>query len=170
MIAYVLLLCLGVAFADKPAPTTAAPAYPQPASSEAGTIAEVVASDSRFSTLLSAVSAADLAETLSGDGPFTVFAPNNQAFDGVTGLADLVADKEALTKVLLRHVVSGSAVLGKDVPPGDTELETAGGEKITVSRRENYIFVTAEKGDEASVVEFDIEASNGVIHAINAVI
>merc|ERR1719173_268109 len=77
--------------------------YPFPT----GNIAEIVTGDDRFSTLLAAVQAAGLAETLSGDGPFTVFAPTNDAFAKVPKetLDGLLADKEALTKVLLRHVV-----------------------------------------------------------------
>merc|ERR1712088_1136327 len=77
------------------------------------TIAELVVSDSRFSTLLAAVKAADLVETLSGDGPFTVFAPTNAAFEKVPkeALAGLLENKEELTKVLLRHVVP-SAIQG----------------------------------------------------------
>merc|ERR1711936_1447414 len=98
------------------------------------TIAELVVSDSRFSTLLAAVKAADLVETLSGEGPFTVFAPTNAAFEKVPkeALAGLLENKEELTKVLLRHVVP-SAIQGKNIPPGTTNLATAGGEKIDVT-------------------------------------
>merc|ERR1711997_1259106 len=77
------------------------------------TLAELVVSEPRFSTLLAAVKAADLVETLSGDGPFTVFAPTNAAFEKVPkeALAGLLENKEELTKVLLRHVVP-SAIQG----------------------------------------------------------
>merc|ERR1711997_830025 len=94
------------------------------------TIAELVVSNPNFSTLLAAVKAADLVDTLSGEGPFTVFAPTNSAFEKVPtdALNSLLADKEALTAVLLRHVVPGAALQGKNIPPGDTKLETAGGE------------------------------------------
>merc|ERR1712242_317400 len=133
------------------------------------TIAELVVSEPRFSTLLAAVKAADLVDTLSGEGPFTVFAPTNEAFAKVPedALAGLLADKDALTAVLLRHVVPGAALQGKNIPPGDTKLETAGGEEITVTR-DNYIKITSRAGS-AHVVLFDVLASNGVVHAVNSV-
>merc|ERR1712168_1399491 len=100
------------------------------------TIAELVSTNPKFSTLLAAVKAAGLVDTLAGEGPFTVFAPTNSAFEKVPAdaLNSLLADKEALTAVLLRHVVPGAALQGKNIPTGDTELETAGGEEITVTR------------------------------------
>merc|ERR1719295_1697478 len=102
------------------------------------TIAELVVSDPRFSTLLAAVKAAGLVDTLSGPGPFTVFAPTNAAFEKVPkeALSGLLENKDELTKVLLRHVVP-TAIQGKNIPPGTTELDTAGGEKIAVTRDES---------------------------------
>merc|ERR1719184_318346 len=99
-----------------------------------GNIAEVVSGDERFSTLLAAVQAAGLAGTLSGDGPFTVFAPTNDAFAKIPEetLNGLLADKDALTAVLLRHVVPGAALKAREVPKGTTTLKTAGGEEIDV--------------------------------------
>merc|ERR1712086_289506 len=110
------------------------------------TIAELVVGNPNFSTLLAAVKAADLVETLSGEGPFTVFAPTNSAFEKVPAdaLSGLLADKEALTAVLLRHVVPGAALQG------------------------NYIHITSSAGT-ADVVLFDVIASNGVVHAVNSV-
>merc|ERR1712128_105398 len=133
------------------------------------TIAELVVGNPNFSTLLAAVKAADLVDTLSGEGPFTVFAPTNAAFSKVPeeALNGLLADKEALTAVLLRHVVPGSALQGKNIPPGDTKLKTAGGEEITVTR-DKYIHITSSAGS-ADVVLFDVVASNAVVHAVNAV-
>merc|ERR1719233_395416 len=133
------------------------------------TIAELVVGNPNFSTLLAAVKAADLVDTLSGEGPFTVFAPTNSAFEKVPAdaLNSLLADKEALTAVLLRHVVPGAALQGKNIPPGDTKLETAGGEEITVTR-DNYVKITSSAGS-AHVVLFDVLASNGVVHAVNSV-
>merc|ERR1711935_731835 len=133
------------------------------------TIAELVVGNPNFSTLLAAVKAAGLVETLSGEGPFTVFAPTNSAFEKVPAdaLSGLLADKEALTAVLLRHVVPGAALQGKNIPPGATKLETAGGEEITVTR-DNYIHITSSAGT-ADVVLFDVIASNGVVHAVNSV-
>jgi uncharacterized surface protein with fasciclin (FAS1) repeats len=133
-------------------------------------IAELVVASPQFSTLLAAVQAAGLVDTLAGEGPFTVFAPTNSAFDKIPAetLNGLLADKEALTAVLLRHVVPGAALQGKNVPPGETPLETAGGETITADRGQ-FIKVKSAAG-EAYVTAFDVIASNGVIHAIDTVI
>merc|ERR1712087_211898 len=89
------------------------------------TIAELVVSEPRFSTLLAAVKAADLVDTLGGEGSFTVFAPTNEAFKKVPeeALTGLLADKEGLKAVLLRHVVP-SSLEGKNIPPGTTALTT----------------------------------------------
>merc|ERR1712042_150620 len=134
-----------------------------------GNIAEIATGDERFSTLLAAVVAADLAGTLSGEGPFTVFAPTNDAFAKIPAdtLNGLLADKEALTKVLLRHVVPGT-VFAKGVC--SKERKTAGGEKIR-SETSYYtgIKVFSDYG-EAKVVVADVIATNGVIHAIDTVI
>merc|ERR1711974_304710 len=133
------------------------------------TIAELVVGNPDFSTLLAAVKAADLVETLSGEGPFTVFAPTNSAFEKVPAdaLNGLLADKEALTAVLLRHVVPGAALKARKIPRGDTKVATAGGEEITVTR-DKYIKITSIAGF-AHVVLFDVLASNGVVHAVDTV-
>merc|ERR1712244_167396 len=104
------------------------------------TIAELVVSEPRFSTLLAAVKAADLVDTLSGEGSFTVFAPTNDAFKKVPeeALTGLLANKEALKAVLLRHVVP-SAIQGKNIPPGSTVLNTVGGDEISVTRDHNNL-------------------------------
>merc|ERR1719331_3087621 len=133
-------------------------------------IADLVVASPQFSTLLAAVKAAGLVDTLASAGPFTVFAPTNAAFDKIPAetLNGLLEDKEALTAVLLRHVVPEAALKGKDVPPGTTPLKTAGGEEIAAVRS-NFIQITSSAG-EAYVTAFDIEASNGIIHAIDTVI
>ena len=133
------------------------------------TIAELVVETPCFGTLLAAVQAADLVETLSGEGPFTVFAPNNAAFAKIPTetLDGLLADKEALTGVLLRHVVPGAALKALEVPEGTNSLTTAGGEDIEVTR-DRYITIKSSAG-EAGVIAFDIVASNGVIHMVNSV-
>eukprot|EP00088_Acartia_fossae_P042581 TRINITY_DN4475_c0_g1_i8.p1 TRINITY_DN4475_c0_g1~~TRINITY_DN4475_c0_g1_i8.p1 ORF type:complete len:165 (-),score=36.49 TRINITY_DN4475_c0_g1_i8:204-698(-) len=129
-------------------------------------IVEIASGDPRFSTLVTAVVAADLVDTLKGAGPFTVFAPTNDGFANIPedDLSDLLANKEQLTKVLLRHVVPGK-IQACDIPQGKTEVETADGEKVTITREGNNISV-----ESASVVIPDIMASNGVIHVIDAVI
>merc|ERR1711878_25193 len=134
------------------------------------TLAELVVSEPRFSTLLAAVKAADLVETLNGEGAFTVFAPTNEAFKKVPAdaLAGLLANKEELKKVLLRHVVP-STILGKNIPPGTTTLDTASGDKIDVTRDENNLIQIRSTAGTAYVVLFDVIASNGVVHAVNSV-
>merc|ERR1711972_151104 len=99
-------------------------------------IAELAIATPQLSTLLAAVKAAGLVDTLAGEGPFTVFAPTNDAFAKIPEetLNGLLADKDALTAVLLRHVVPGAALKAGDVPVGETKVKTAGGEEITVSR------------------------------------
>merc|ERR1712183_1074707 len=131
-------------------------------------IAEIATGDERFSTLLAAVVAADLAGTLSGEGPFTVFAPTNDAFAKIPEetLNGLLADKEALTAVLLRHVVSGTILSGQ---VGNGEVKTVGGDKIRTKRTYKGIKVASASG-EANVVIADVLATNGVIHAIDSVI
>merc|ERR1711970_666006 len=146
--------------------------YPFPV----GNIAEVVTGDERFSTLLSAVIEADLVETLSTGGPFTLFAPTNDAFAKIPAedLEDLLADKEALTRVLLRHVVPGTFFFNGvtwDI------LATAGGveeDMIATQRFKGGVVkvVSSLNGTrtDARTVEADIIATNGVIHAIDTVI
>merc|ERR1711953_920747 len=134
------------------------------------TLAELVVSEPRFSTLLAAVKAADLVDTLNGEGAFTVFAPTNEAFKKVPedALAGLLANKEELKAVLLRHVVP-SALQGKNIPPGTTDLTTAGGEKIAVTRDINNLIQIKSTAGSAYVVLFDVIASNGVVHAVDSV-
>ncbi len=115
---------------------------------------------------MAALVEADLVETLQGEGPFTVFAPTNEAFaDLLEALeieaADLLAHPQ-LADVLLYHVVSG-AVMSGDLVDG-MEVATAAGETITIDL-EDGVFV-----NESEVVAADIEADNGVIHVINAVL
>merc|ERR1712193_484808 len=132
-------------------------------------IAELAIATPQLSTLLAAVKAAGLVDTLAGAGPFTVFAPTNDAFAKIPedALNGLLADKDALTAVLLRHVVPGAALKAQDVPVGSTDVKTAGGEEITVSRT-RFITVKSSAG-EAGVVAFDVLATNGVVHLVDTV-
>ncbi|MEQ8673946.1 MAG: fasciclin domain-containing protein [Aggregatilineales bacterium] len=138
-------------------------------SMDMGTIVDIASADENFSTLVSAVVAADLAETLSGEGPFTVFAPTNDAFDaafaalGITA-EDLLADTDTLTNILLYHVVSGE-VLAADVV-GLTSATTVQGSDITISVVDGNVFLN----DTVQVIMTDIIASNGVIHVIDGVL
>jgi uncharacterized surface protein with fasciclin (FAS1) repeats len=139
------------------------------ASSERNLVEQAQA-DSRFSILAEAVVAADLAPTLSGAGPFTVFAPTNEAFAallaelGVTQ-AQLLADKPLLTKVLTYHVVAGR-VLKADVPVG-VPIKTLQGGTFTIN---DALVISDQRGRTARIVETDVLVSNGVIHAIDKVI
>ena len=117
-----------------------------------------------FTTLVAAVEAAGLVETLKGEGPFTVFAPTDEAFAALPEgtVAGLLADPEALAAILTYHVVPG-AVMSTDLSDGMTAT-TVNGADITIGTMGG---VTV---NEANVVTADIEASNGVIHVIDAVI
>jgi uncharacterized surface protein with fasciclin (FAS1) repeats len=128
-------------------------------------IVDIAVEDGRFTTLVAAVQAAGLAETLSGEGSFTVFAPTDDAFAALPeGTVEaLLADIPALTDILLYHVVDGK-VMAADV----VELSNA------MTLQGQYVDIKVEDGkvmiDNAEVIITDIEASNGVIHVIDAVI
>lgn len=132
---------------------------------EEPTIAEIAVEDGRFETLVAALSAADLVETLSGEGPFTVFAPTDAAFaalpDGT--VEALLDDIPTLTDILLYHVVAG------EVPAEDvvtlTQAETVQGQPVVVSTMGGGVMV-----NDAEVIQTDVMASNGVIHVIDSVI
>jgi len=130
-----------------------------------GTIVDVAVGAGNFSTLVAAVTAADLVETLSGEGPFTVFAPTDDAFAALpAGVLDallLPENKALLAQILTYHVVSGK-VMAADVTDGD--VATVEGQTIALSTA-NGVTVNG-----ATVVSADVPASNGVIHAIDAVI
>jgi uncharacterized surface protein with fasciclin (FAS1) repeats len=128
-------------------------------------IVETAISAGSFSTLVTAVQAAGLVETLSGEGPFTVFAPTDEAFAQIPEdqLSALLADKEALTSVLTYHVVSGK-VLAEDVVKLSS-AETVNGQSVDIKVEDGKVYV-----DGAQVVSTDIMATNGVIHVIDKVI
>jgi uncharacterized surface protein with fasciclin (FAS1) repeats len=118
-----------------------------------------------FSTLVTAVKAAGLVETLKGEGPFTVFAPTDAAFAKVPTdtLNALLADKAALANVLTYHVVAGK-VMAADVVKL-TSAVTVQGQAVSIEVKNGNVYV-----DGTQVVATDIQASNGVIHVIDAVI
>ena len=149
------------------AETTAPAAETTAGGEELGTIVDVASGNPDFSTLVAAVGAAGLAETLSGEGPFTVFAPTNDAFAALpAGLVDkllLPENKDVLTQILTYHVVSG-AVMAADVAAG--EVPSVEGSPIVVTVDGG----TVKLNDSATVVATDVMASNGVIHVIDAVI
>jgi uncharacterized surface protein with fasciclin (FAS1) repeats len=128
-------------------------------------IVDIAAGNKDFSTLVSLVKAAGLVDTLKGKGPFTVLAPTNAAFAKVPKavLEKLGADKALLTKVLTYHVIAGE-VYAKDLKNGITP-KTVEGETVKVTIKGKTV-----KFNQAKVVIADVKASNGVIHAIDAVI
>jgi len=132
---------------------------------EGKNIVETAIAAGQFDTLVTAVQEAGLVETLSGEGPFTVFAPTDEAFAKIPSedLNALLADKDALTSVLTYHVVAGK-VMAADVVKL-SEAETVQGSTIDINVDDGTVMI-----DGATVVTTDIETSNGVIHVIDSVI
>ncbi len=147
-------------------PPAAAPASAAPAV-VGKTIVDIAAGDTRFSTLVAAVKAAGLVDTLNGAGPFTVFAPTNSAFavlgeDTINGLLK-PENKKALTDILLYHVAAGK-VGSADVVKTHA-VKTVLGRNVNVSLRDGGVFINS-----ARIQIVDIQASNGVIHVIDTVL
>jgi uncharacterized surface protein with fasciclin (FAS1) repeats len=148
--------------ADKPSTTTEA------MSSAAcdNTIVDVAAGNPDFSTLVTAVQKAGLVDTLNGEGPFTVFAPTNEAFAKIPAadLEAILADKAKLTSILTYHVVAGK-VMAADLQPGEQNVKTVEGSEAQV--------IVSDAGAtyaDANITATDVEACNGVIHVIDAVV
>lgn len=133
------------------------------ASAMAADIVEVASQAGSFKTLIAAVQAAGLVDTLKGPGPFTVFAPTDEAFAKIpkAKLDALLKDKAALTKVLTYHVVAGK-VMAADVKAG--KVKTVQGSTFTVKTKDGVML------NKSKVVKTDIAASNGVIHVIDTVL
>ncbi|MCS6949019.1 MAG: fasciclin domain-containing protein [bacterium] len=129
------------------------------------TIVDIAVNAGSFKTLVQAVQAAGLVETLSGPGPFTVFAPTDEAFAKIPAetLQAVLADREKLTAILTYHVVPGK-LMAADVV-NSTQLQTVQGQSITIRAEGGSVMV-----DNANILQTDIEADNGVIHVIDAVI
>ncbi len=142
-------------------------------------IVAVAAADDNFSTLVAAVKAAGLVETLSGEGPFTVFAPTNDAFAklpaGTVESLLLPENKDALTGILTYHVVAGKfeaaavidAINGNN---GSFTVPTVQGGNIVLGLVDGKVVLTDTKGGTSTVVIADVAASNGVIHALDTVV
>jgi len=130
-------------------------------------------------TLVAAVKAAGLVDTLEGKGPFTVFAPTNEAFDKLpAGTVDTLLkpeNKETLVKILENHVVAGK-VTSKELIKmikaghGKAELKTLSGGVLTASLMDGKVMLTDEKGGMATVTIADVYQSNGIIHVVDAVL
>lgn len=151
-----------------PAPTaepTQAPVVEPTPEPQPQTIVDIAVADGRFSTLVTALQAAGLVDTLKGDGPFTVFAPTDEAFAKFTAgtVEALLADIPALTDILLYHVANGKA-LAADVV-GLSTVDTLNGIPVKVTVTDGKVFL-----NESQVVITDIAEDNGVIHVIDSVL
>lgn len=144
-----------------------------------GSIVDAAVGNEDFSTLVTALTAADLVSALQGDGPFTVFAPNNAAFgklDSAT-LNSLLEEenKAALAGILTYHVVSGKLAATDVVAAlkkgnGKVTLPTLNSQNITVLQKDGKIWIQDAKGNYSEIIATDVMGSNGVIHVINTVI
>ena len=143
------------------------------------TLVDAAASNKDFSTLVTALKAADLADALSGEGPFTVFAPNNVAFAKIDSetLANLLKPEnvKALTNILTYHVVSGK-LMASDVANalksgnGKVELTALNGQTVTAVSKDGKIFLEDSQGNMSEIIATDVAGSNGVIHVISSVV
>ena len=145
----------------------AAPAHARPAApaNAPSTIVDTAVAAGQFTTLVSLVKQAGLAETLAGNGPYTVFAPTDAAFTKVPKktLEALAQDKAMLKSVLLYHVAKGRLTAKQVVKR--SSIKTLNGERVRVRVRGANVFVNTSK-----VVTADVRASNGIIHAVNRVL
>jgi uncharacterized surface protein with fasciclin (FAS1) repeats len=172
-IALVLAVVSGAAFAAGEPMVGGAAMYPNK------TIAQNASKAKNLTTLVSAVKAAGLVDTLNGKGPFTVFAPTNAAFDALPkGTVDQLMkpdSKAKLKQVLTYHVVPGkldAKQLMADVKKngGKAELTTVEGAKLTVTEDGGKLVLTDAKGNKADIVTADVDQSNGVVHVIDHVL
>ncbi|SDH49091.1 Uncaracterized surface protein containing fasciclin (FAS1) repeats [Flavobacterium omnivorum] len=148
-------------------------------SSFAQNVVEVAVGSENHTTLVAAVKAAGLVDTLTGAGPFTVFAPTNAAFDKLpTGtVASLLepANLKTLQGILTYHVVAGkidskAVVAAIKAGKGKAVLTTVQGGTLTASLKGENVIVTDEKGGVATITAVDLDASNGIIHVIDTVL
>jgi len=142
-------------------------------------VVDIAISSEAHTTLVAAVKAADLVSTLKSDGPFTVFAPTNAAFDAlpegtVTTLLK-PENKDQLTAILTYHVVPGkldAAAVLEAIKAGNgmATVKTVQGGELTAYTKDGNVYLKDENGNEAMVTAVDLEGSNGVVHVINAVV
>lgn len=149
------------------------------AMSPSKTIVQNASKANNLTTLVSAVKEAGLADTLSGKGPFTVFAPTNKAFDKLPkGTVDSLMkpdNKDKLKTILTYHVVPGkfdAAALKADVKKGDGKamLKTVDGKDLTVTEDGGKLVITDAAGNKANIITANVEQSNGVVHVIDHVL
>ena len=144
-----------------------------------GTIVDVAVGNKDFSTLVTALKAADLVGALQGDGPFTVFAPTNDAFAKLDSntLSSLLEAKnqKALANILTYHVISGKLTATDVVSAlksgnGSVDLTALNGQVINVMQKDGKIWLKDLNGNYSEIVATDVMGSNGVIHVINTVV
>ena len=144
-----------------------------------GTIVDVAIGNKNFSTLVTALKSADLVGALQGKGPFTVFAPTNDAFAKIDSktLNSLLEEKnkKVLSNILTYHVISGKLVASDVIAAlnkgnGSVELKALNGQLITVMKKDGKIWLKDSKGNYSEISATDIIGSNGVIHVINTVV
>lgn len=158
--------------------TVVALAFSQTSTAQ-GTIVDAAVGNENFSTLVAALKAGDLVEALQGDGPFTVFAPTNDAFAKIDKetLGNLLKpeNKATLAKILTYHVVSGK-LMAKDVVAalkkgkGKVQVETLAGQTLTVMQKDGKIWLKDQAGNYSEITATDVAGSNGVIHVIDTVV
>ena len=160
-----ILVSIGIVLALALVSCASAPSNDEMASQPS--IAEIAVDDGRFTTLVAALDAAGLVETLSSDGSYTVFAPTDDAFAKLPeGTVEaLLNDIPTLTNILLYHVVSGSVMAADVVGLDGAMVETLSGDSVMVKVDMGNVYI-----NDAQVIITDIEASNGVIHVVDTVI
>ena len=162
---FTLAACSSSSTAEAPA-TAASAAASAPADNSTHTLPEIVSTAEGFATLVTALKASGLDQTLNGAGPFTVFAPTDGAFAALpVGVLDALLkpeNKDALTKILTYHVLS-TAVKAADVTNGD--VATVEGQNVTLTSADGAVTVNG-----ANVIQADVVGKNGVAHAIDAVL
>ncbi len=145
----------------------------------AQTVVDVAVSNKDFSTLVTALKAADLVGALSSEGPFTVFAPNNDAFAKIDAetLGNLLKPEnvKALSNILTYHVVSGKLMASDVVSAlesgyGKVELTALNGQNFTARSKDSKIYLEDSQGNMSEIIATDVAGSNGVIHVINSVV
>ncbi|MDG1572913.1 fasciclin domain-containing protein [Robiginitalea sp. M366] len=182
-LALTTLLALSCGQSQKNSEPTASLAQNQEMAQEAWnsdpTLVGVASNNEQFSTLVAAIGAADLAGTLNSPGPFTVFAPTNEAFEKLppATLENLLQpeNRSKLIQILTYHVVPGKYTASQVMEAIKANnnafpVETVEGSVITLSLEEGAVVLTDAKGSTSTVTTADVEASNGIIHVIDTVV
>ena len=137
-------------------------------------IVENAVNSADHTTLVAAVKAAGLVDTLASEGPFTVFAPVNSAFDALpAGTVDTLLkpeNKDMLTKVLTAHVVAGIAAKARASSDGFYHFNAVSGDALSAQVKGNNVYIIDESGNASRVTIADVNQSNGVIHVVNSVL